>query len=155
MSQNPPPIPKGVIAYITVSDAEAAIGFYRKAFGARELYRQTHEPSGKVLHASLDINGGRLMLSDDFPELNGGKRSTPAAFGGSCVTLHMRVDNVDATVVTAVEQGATMEMPVADMFWGDRFGKIRDPFGHIWSIATPIEELKALDRDNDIPPPLA
>ncbi len=141
MVTSPPATLDGVVAYLTVSDARAAIAFYAEAFGARELHRQDHEPSGKIMHAVLDINGGRLFLADDFPEMNDNKARTPEAFGGSCVTLHMQVKDVDATVVNAVQHGATMVFPVTDMFWGDRFGKIRDPFGHEWSIATPINQL--------------
>lgn len=136
-NQNPP-TPKGVIAYLTVNDAARAVEFYKNAFGAVELSRQTTNDSDKIMHCALDVNGGRVMLSDDFPEWTGGRRNDPNAFGGSPVTLHLQVDNVDETFVRAVENGAEVEMPVADMFWGDRYGKIRDPFGHIWSIATPI-----------------
>ena len=149
-AQPMPETPAGVIPYLCVSDARAAIRFYEEAFGARLLFSQEHEATGRLIHAALDLNGGRLFLADDFPDFNNGKENTPETYGGSPVTLHIQVDNVDATVVKAVEMGASMVFPVTDMFWGDRFGKLRDPFGHEWSVATPIKALEAAD---DAPSP--
>jgi PhnB protein len=140
MSEHPE-TPNGVIAYLTMADANAAIKFYTEAFGATELFRMPHDESGKIMHATIAINSGQMYLSDDFPEMSGAP-STPSHFGGSPVTLHMKVDDVDAVVAKAVEHGAEILFPVADMFWGDRCGKIRDPSGHHRSIATTLPEDK-------------
>jgi PhnB protein len=122
--------------YLTVDDGQAAIDFYQRAFGA-ELHEKKLAPDGKrLIHASLSINGGLLLLSDDFPEFSGGRARTPRAFGGSAVTLHLDLPDVDSAFQRAVAAGATVTMPLADQFWGDRYGKLRDPFGHEWSLAT-------------------
>ncbi len=144
------PMLSGVIPYLTVSNANAAAAFYCAAFGARELYREEHKPTGKVMHVALELNGGRLFLSDDFPEMNDGKSRAPSVLRGTSVTLHMQVTNVDATVVTAVQNGATMVFPVSDMFWGDRFGKIKDPFGHEWSISTPLSTIQEPEPESEV-----
>lgn len=131
MPETPPLTP-----YITVEGAEAAIDFYQRAFGA-ELHAKHPSPDGKkIMHAALTLNGGLFMLSDDFPEMNGGRGRTPNAFGGTAVTLHLDLKDVDAVFERAVKAGATVTMPLADQFWGDRYGKLRDPFGHEWSLAT-------------------
>lgn len=147
-----PETPNGVIPYLTVSDAAGAIAFYEKAFGAVELYRQKHENSDKLMHVALTVNGCRLFLSDDFPEMTGASQ-TPETFGGTPVTLHMQVENVDETFVSAVEHGAQVLFPVTDMFWGDRFGKVRDPFGHEWSIASRV--VAQADAEAVPPPKIA
>ena len=126
----------GVVPYVFVSDATGAIAFYTQAFGAEELQRMSTPDGSRVIHAALRLNGGTLFLADDFPEMNDGKARTPEALGGTGVTLHLEVPDVDATVEQAVAAGATVTMPVADMFWGARFGKLQDPFGHDWSIST-------------------
>ena len=133
MSQQPVP---PLAPYLTVDNAQAAIEFYQRAFGA-ELQEKNLAPDGKrVIHAALSINGGLLMLCDDFPEFSGGKARTPKALGGSAVTLHLDLPYVDGVFERAVAAGATVTMPLADQFWGDRYGKLRDPFGHEWSLAT-------------------
>ena len=132
--------PAGVVPYLVVSDGDAAIAFYARAFGAVELHRMSTPDGGRVVHATLSMNGGTLFLSDDFPEMTGGKGRTPEALGGSAVTLHLEVPDVDAAVEQAVAAGATLTMPVADMFWGARFGKVQDPFGHDWSVSTQTHE---------------
>jgi len=124
--------------YIVVSDAAAAIDFYKAAFGAEEETRHLAPNSDKIMHASLKINGGTLMLSDDFSETMGGKSQTPEALGGSPVTFHLHVDNADAVWGNALTAGARVVMPLADQFWGDRYGQLKDPFGHRWSIGQPI-----------------
>jgi PhnB protein len=130
MSALPPMLP-----YLTVSDGAAAVAFYKKAFGAEE--RELHLAPGttKIMNACLSINGGILMLSDDFSSQFGGKPSTPEALGGSPVTLHLQVEDVDTAWAKAVAAGAIVTMPLADQFWGDRYGQLRDPFGHKWSMA--------------------
>lgn len=130
-----------VIPHITVSNATAAIDFYQRAFGAK-VQGVHHAPnSEKVMHAALEINGGQLMLNDDFPEYCGGKSNTPEAIGGTATVLHLQVPDVDAVYQQAVNAGATATMPPSDMFWGDRYGQLRDPFGHTWSIATAVRKL--------------
>lgn len=126
---------------LTVSDGAAAIDFYVKAFGAEELGRVAGPDGKKLFHAALRINGALVMLNDDFPEMNDGKSVTPEALGGSPVTIHLTVNDVDAKFQQAVDAGATVVMPLGDMFWGDRYGELRDPFGHMWSLGQPIREV--------------
>jgi PhnB protein len=128
----PPP----VSPYLTVDDGHAAIDFYVRAFGAKLVDKQTTPDGKKIVHAALLVNGGLFMISDDFPEMSGGKSRTPKAFGGSPVTIHLEVPDVDAVWANATEAGARVAMPLADQFWGDRYGKLVDPFGHGWSLAT-------------------
>jgi PhnB protein len=133
--------------HIFVSNAAAAIDFYKKAFNAEELTRHAAPDGKRLMHAALLINGSTLMLCDDFPEYCGGKSSTPEAFGGSPVVLHLQVAEADPVYEQAVAAGATVAMPLADQFWGDRYGQIKDPFGHTWSIGARVrkvseEELK-------------
>jgi PhnB protein len=120
--------------YLVVSDAAAAIEFYKQAFGAVELVRHPAPGTDKLMHAHLVIHGGHLMLSDDFSKMSGGKSETPEALGGSPVTFHVHCDDADAVWDKAVAAGAQITMPIADQFWGDRYGQLRDPFGHKWSI---------------------
>jgi PhnB protein len=130
MSALPPLLP-----YLTVSDGAAAIEFYKKAFGAVE-HEVHHAPgSTKIMNAHLSINGGVFMLSEDFSAQFGGASSTPEALGGSPVTLHLQMKDVDGAWAKAVAAGAIVTMPLADQFWGDRYGQLRDPFGHKWSMA--------------------
>ena len=120
--------------YLVVSNAAAAIDFYKKAFGAEELVRHAAPGTDKLMHAHLVVHGGHLMLSDDFSSQMGGKSETPEALGGSPVTFHLHVDDADGAWKKAVDAGAEITMPLADQFWGDRYGQLRDPFGHKWSI---------------------
>jgi PhnB protein len=120
--------------YIVVGNAAAAIDFYKSAFGAVELVRHPAPGTDKLMHAALVIHGGHLMLSDDFSSMGHGKSETPDSLGGSPVTFHLHVDNADAAWAQAVAAGAEVTMPLADQFWGDRYGQLRDPFGHKWSI---------------------
>ena len=130
MSQYPPLLP-----YLTVSDGAGAIAFYKKAFGAVEQELHLAPGSTKIMNACLNINGGVFMLSDDFSAQFGGTPSTPEALGGSPVMLHLQVEDVDAAWAQAVAAGAIVTMPLADQFWGDRYGQLKDPFGHKWSMA--------------------
>ena len=123
---------------LVVADGPAAIDFYKAAFGAEETFRMMSPDGRRVLHANLVVNGGPVMLSDDFPEYNGGRSRDPKGLGGTPVTIHLQVADADAVFARALEAGCTAVMPLADMFWGDRYGKILDPFGHEWSIATTI-----------------
>jgi len=146
MTSEVPPVAASVSPYIIVEDSRAAIEFYKNAFGAEEL-GLLETPDGKVIHAAVKINGTTIMMNDDFPEYNDGKSSTPTALGGTPVTIHLTVPNVDDWFQRAVDAGASIEMPLEDQFWGDRFGVIKDPFGHQWSLGQPVkvvdpEELK-------------
>jgi PhnB protein len=116
-----------------------AIDFYIKAFGATEMIR-LRGPDGKLVHASVSINGSSVLLVDEM--LDHGIKS-PKTLGGTPVTIHLVVADVDAFVERAVAAGATVTMPVEDAFWGDRYGVLEDPFGHSWSVATPIREMSA------------
>jgi PhnB protein len=134
------PVPEGyntLSIYLAVEDAAQAIDYYVKAFGAKELGRMD-APGGKIGHAELQVGDSRLMLSDPFPQSS---TRPPKELGGSSASVFMYVEDVDAVVKQAVDAGATVTMEVADQFWGDRFGTISDPFGHVWSIATHIEDV--------------
>jgi PhnB protein len=124
-----------LLPYLTVSNGAGAIAFYKNAFGAVEHEVHLAPGSTKIMNARLSVNGGVFMLSDDFSAEFGGTRSTPEALHGSPVTLHLQVDDVDAAWAKAVAAGAVVTMPLADQFWGDRYGQLRDPFGHKWSMA--------------------
>lgn len=125
-----------LFAYLCVNDAAAAIEFYKKVFNAREKFRLT-EPSGRIGHVELDFDGTILMLSDEYPEYN---IRGPKALGGSAVTIHLHVDNADEAIKHALKEGATVDTEIADHFYGERSGSIRDPFGHRWSIGHSLEE---------------
>jgi uncharacterized glyoxalase superfamily protein PhnB len=134
------PIPDGyhsLTPFLTVRDAARAIEFYKQAFGATER-GVMKGPDGKVMHAELMIGDSIIMLSDEFPEQG---VLSPQSSGGAGMGLHIYVDGVDAAFDRAISAGAQVEMPVMDMFWGDRYGKLKDPFGHKWSIATHTQDL--------------
>ncbi|MDT5189442.1 MAG: PhnB protein [Mycobacterium sp.] len=136
-SPDQPEVKPLVAPHLVVDDAAAAIDFYVKAFGATEYGRVPH-PDGRLVHAALDINGSMVMLNDDFPEYSDGKSSTPKALGGTPVTIHLQVVDVASAFQRAVDAGATVIAPLEDQFWGDRYGVIRDPFGHHWSLGQPV-----------------
>jgi PhnB protein len=134
------PIPEGyrsVTPTLAVDGAAEAIEFYKRAFGAKERMRMPG-PDGKIAHAELEIGDSVVMLSDPFPQST---VKPPTELGGTSMGVFLYVDDVDAVVQRALDLGATVTMPVADMFWGDRFGSISDPFGHSWSIATHKEDV--------------
>lgn len=126
-----------VSPHLVCDDASAAIDFYKRAFGAVEMMRLP-TPSGKLAHACVTINEAPVMLVDENAEFG---MLGPKALGGTPVTIHLMVDDVDSFVARAQEAGATVVMPVADMFWGDRYGVLEDPFGHHWSVATHQRDL--------------
>lgn len=126
---------QGIIPHLVVKGAAAAIDYYKAAFGAVEVLRMP-TPDGRLMHASVEIGGSPLFLCDDFPEHSGCGSRAPA--GPSPVTLHLCVEDCDATIATAAAAGGTVTMPAADMFWGDRYGQVRDPFGHMWSFSHPL-----------------
>jgi PhnB protein len=134
------PIPEGyrtITPYLAVEDAAKAIEYYKKAFGATERGRM-EAPGGQIGHAELEIGDSLVMLSDALPEFT---TQPPTELGGTSVSVFMYVEDVDAVVQQAVAAGGTVTMEVADQFWGDRFGNVRDPFGHLWSIATRVEDV--------------
>lgn len=133
------PIPEGyhsVTPYLVVDDADTAIDFYTRAFGAKEKFRL---PMGnRIGHAELLIGDSHIMLADEFPEEG---HKGPKAIGGSPVSLMVYVEDVDSTFRTAIKAGASEKRPVENQFWGDRMGTLTDPFGHVWSLATTVEEV--------------
>jgi len=135
------PVPEGyhtLTPCLTVRDAARAIEFYKQAFGAEVRGGVAKGPDGKVMHAELQIGDSVIMLTDEFPEYGS---LSPQSSGGAGMSLHIYVDGVDAAFDRAVKAGAQVEMPVSDQFWGDRYGKLKDPFGHKWSIATHTKDL--------------
>lgn len=122
-------------AYLCVRDARAAMDFYARAFGARELFRLT-EPGGRIGHAEIELGRHTLMLSEEYPEL--GLRG-PDGLGATPVTLHLHVDDADALIARAVAAGGSLERAPQDQFFGERSGVVRDPFGHRWLIGHAIE----------------
>src|SRR5882724_2051887 len=141
MPDNNSPTVSPLSPHIFVSNGAAAIEFYKKAFGATEVARHAAPDGKRIMHASLLVNGATLMLCDDFPEYCGGKSSTPEALGGSPVVLHLQVTDADKAYNQAVAAGATVAMPISDQFWGDRYGQVKDPFGHTWSIGAKARTL--------------
>lgn len=136
------PIPEGyhtLTPYMTVRDAVRAIDFYKQAFGAQER-GVMKGPDGKVMHAELKIGDSVIMLADEFPEFGA---VAPESGASTSMGLHIYVTDVDDAFDRAVKAGAKVEMPVSDQFWGDRYGKLRDPFGHKWSIATHVKDMSA------------
>ena len=134
------PIPEGyhtLTTYLAVRDAAKAIDFYKEAFGAREIMRMPG-PDGNVAHAELEIGDSKLMLSDPFEQSS---VQLPSERGGPTASIFMYVDDVDATFEQAQRAGATVVSELEDMFWGDRFGTLADPFGQVWSVATRKEDL--------------
>ena len=140
MTNKVKPIPEGyhtVTPYLIINGAARALEFYQQAFGATEVYRMT-DKSGRVGHAEIKIGDSHIMLADEHPEI--GARS-PQAFGGSPISLALYVEDVDALVKQAVAAGGKLIRPVADQFYGDRTGGVEDPFGHVWYIATHVEDV--------------
>ena len=123
--------------YLHVHDASAAVEFYSKVFGVKELFRLT-EPSGRVGHVELDFNGTILMLSEEYPECS---ILSARTIGATPVTLHLHVDDADALVAAAVAAGASLEREPQDEFYGERSGVFRDPFGHRWNVGHSIEKV--------------
>ena len=142
MPKSAKPIPEGyhtVTPYLVVNDAAGALEFYEKAFGAKEKARMPG-PGGRIMHAEFQIGDSMIMLADEV-----GPNKSPQSYGGSPVSIFLYVDNVDSVFDQAVKAGAKADMPPQDMFWGDRFGKLTDPFGHYWALATHIEDVSPQD----------
>ena len=132
--QRPERPTSGVTPFLAIRDGRAgeALAFYETAFGVQIIERNLAQDGKRLMQASMKINGGWIMVSDEFPE-HGFKAAPPAS-----VTLHLQVDNADSWFNRAVEAGCTVTMPIADQFWGDRYGAVIDPFGHNWSIGSPL-----------------
>ena len=134
------PIPAdyaGITPYLSVKGAADAIEFYKKAFGATEMMRLAN-PDGTLGHAELKIGDALIMLADEYPDYG---NLSPKTLGGSAVRLHMYVEDVDAFFEKAIAAGAKVLIPVADQFYGDRSGRLEDPFGHVWLVSTHIEDV--------------
>ncbi len=134
------PIPDGmhsVTPHLVCAGAADAIDFYKKAFKAVEVARMAGK-DGKLMHAMIRIGDSAVMLMDEFPEW---KAFGPKALKGSPVTIHLAVEDADAVAAQAVAAGAKITMPIADMFWGDRYGVLEDPFGHLWSVGTHMRDV--------------
>jgi PhnB protein len=142
MRSNVKPIPEGyhsVTPYLIVKSAAKAIDFYKQAFGATETLR-VPQPDGRIVHAELKIGDSTIMLADEFPERN---IRGPESLGGTPVTMHLYIEDVDMVAQRAVAAGAKEIRPVQDQFYGDRSGMFADPFGHQWNISTHVEDLSA------------
>ena len=140
MTQQTKPIPPGfhtLTPHLTVRNAGEALEFYKRAFGA-EVLHVSRMPDGKIMHAGVRIGDSMLMLNDEMPEYGA---LSPLSSGGSGVTLHIYTENVDAAFERATSAGATVKMPLADQFWGDRYGQVADPYGFNWSIAAHVKDV--------------
>ena len=138
----PHPIPSGrhtITPHLIIKGASEAIEFYKKAFGAEELFRMPG-PDGRIMHAELQIGDSRVMLSDEFPDMG---VKGPQSLGGSPISLMLYLADVDAAFKRATDAGCEVRMPLANQFWGDRYGKVSDPFGHVWALGTHIEDVPA------------
>ncbi len=134
------PIPDGyhtVTPYLIIKGAVKALDFYRRAFGAKELFRMS-DPNGRIGHAEIRIGDSCIMLADEMPEMN---HRSPQSLGGTPVGILLYVEDVDAQFATAITAGGTETRPVRDQFYGDRSGTLTDPFGHVWTIATHKEDV--------------
>jgi PhnB protein len=131
-----------ITPHIVLNDCAKAIEFYKKAFGAKEALRMPG-PGGKIVHAELQVGTSRLMMSDEMPPMPGqpGVYKSPKSAGLNTAALFLYVDDADAWFDRAVKAGCTVRSPLMDMFWGDRFGQVIDPFGHTWALATHTEDV--------------
>lgn len=134
---------RSVTPYLTIKGADKAIEFYKKAFGAQEITRMLDPQSKKILHAELKFGDSMIMVTDEFDRPGAGR--SPKALGDTTVGMFLYVPDVDATFKKAVAAGGQPIMPPSDMFWGDRYGKLSDPFGHHWALATHIEDVNPAD----------
>lgn len=151
------PIPEGyhaITPYLSVKGAAEAIAFYQRAFGATELYR-IPMPDGRVGHAELQIGDSRLMLADDMPEMADAVARNPRTLKGTSFGLVLYLADVDAAFAKAVAAGGTVKRPVKTQFYGDRSGTLEDPFGHVWTLTTHVEDVSPEEmkrRMADLPP---
>jgi PhnB protein len=147
MTGNIKPVPEGmntITPHLIMRNAVEAIDFYTKAFGAQ--VKGVHKtPDGKVMHAELKMGDSMIFLSDEFPGM--GSCASPKSLGGTCVTLNIYTNNVDQLFSQAVAAGVTVTMPLANQFWGDRYGQVKDPFGHSWSLGQHVEDVSPAELD--------
>ena len=144
MADEPQIVP--IQVYLTVRGGDAASKFYQKAFGAKENQRQLAEDNLRLMHCDLAAFGGSIMLSDEFPEMGQADTLSPISRGGASVTIHVNLPkaaDIDRVMKAAATAGAKVTMPAADMFWGARYGRMLDPFGHSWSFAAPTAQAEA------------
>jgi len=139
------PVPDGfhtVTPYLILDDCARAIDFYKKAFGAKEVVRMLG-PGGKIPHAEIEVGDSRVMMSDEMPPMPGqpGVYKAPKSAGFATASLFLYLDDADKAFDRAVKAGCTVRQAVTDMFWGDRFGQVIDPFGHTWGLATHVEDV--------------
>jgi PhnB protein len=128
---------QSLIPYLTVNDATAAVAFYQRAFGAKEVNRQATPDGKKLIHSELRIGAATVMLSDEFPEMTNGKKLSPTALGATPVSFHLTYSDPQPAWNMAVEAGMKVVMPLARQFWGSTYGVVEDPFGHRWSLSDP------------------
>ena len=128
------------IPHLIVSDGIAALRFYKETFGAEEGDNMMAPDGKRLMHGEIFLNGHKLFVSDEFDASEGGSCKSPETLGGTCVRITLMVDDADAVVLRAVKGGSRVLMPVQDMFWGARYGKIVDPFGHEWGINQQLKE---------------
>jgi len=126
-----------ITPHLVVNDAAKALEFYKNAFGA-QIGGVHYTPEGKVMHADFKIGDSKLMLADEFPGMSS---PSPKTLGGSCVVLNLFMEDIDKVFNQAVSAGATVTMPLANQFWGDRYGQVKDPFGHIWALGQHVEDV--------------
>jgi PhnB protein len=144
------PVPEGyhsVTPYLAIRGASEALAFYKKAFGAEELYR-LDMPDGKIGHAEIRIGDSRIMLSDEFPEMADILTRSPQAIGGTTCGFNVYVHDSDALFQRALDAGGKLKRPMQDQFYGDRSGTLEDPFGHIWTLSTHIEDVSPEEMKN-------
>ena len=143
----PKKIPDGfhtITPHLVVNDAKGAIDFYKKAFNAEEINRSTVPGAAKIMHAMIRIGDSFLMLNDEFPDMGG---KSPKTLSGTAVTINLYVDDADRVFNQATKAGAQVVMPLADQFWGDRYGIVKDPYGHQWSIATHTKDVTPAEME--------
>ena len=141
-------IPEGyhtITPHLVFKGAEKAIEFYQRAFGAKQIGGVFRSPDGKVAHAELQIGDSRIMLADEFPGM--GSDSSPQTLGGTSGHLFIYSDNVDHLFDQAVKAGATVVAPLINQFWGDRYGQLKDPFGHVWALGQHVEDVAPADME--------
>jgi uncharacterized glyoxalase superfamily protein PhnB len=137
------PVPDGchtITPHLIIRDCDKALTFYEKAFAA-EVVGRSAGPAGKIMHAAVKIGDSMVMMADEFPEMGDRTSKAPVSLGGTSVVLNIYCDDADAWYRRAIKAGAESLMAPADMFWGDRYSQIRDPFGHSWAIATRREDV--------------
>jgi len=140
-------IPDGfhtITPHLVVNDAKGAIDFYKKAFNAEEINRSAMPGAAKIMHAMIRIGDSFLMLNDEFPDMGG---KSPKSLSGTPVTINLYVDDADRVFNQATKAGAQVVMPLADQFWGDRYGILKDPYGHQWSIATHTRDVSPAEME--------